>query len=97
MTTTVVNIHHNQCDVFIGRPSIFGNPYRIGVDGSRAQVVAQHMVYARDRIRRDSMFRDKVRSLYGKRLGCYCKQPNREVACHGDNYVILAAELNGHA
>jgi hypothetical protein len=69
---------------------MLGNPFRIGVDGSRPEVIAKHMTWARDRIKRDPIFRAKVKSLFGKRLGCYC----HPLACHGDNYVILAGELN---
>jgi hypothetical protein len=32
----------------------------------------------------DKKFLEDTLKLKGKRLGCYCKQPNEEVACHGD-------------
>ena len=39
MKTTVVNIRKGeQCDVNIGRPSKWGNPFFIGPDGTREEV-----------------------------------------------------------
>lgn len=31
----VVHFKKEACDVYIGRPSIYGNPFEIGVDGNR--------------------------------------------------------------
>lgn len=33
MKTTVVNVRTETCDVYIGRPSKWGNPFLIGQDG----------------------------------------------------------------
>lgn len=82
MLTTVVNVKNSICDEYIGRGSPFGNPYRIGEDGDRKQVIEKFKVYFYKRLT-NSQFHDKVISLKGKILGCWCK-PN---ACHGD--VIL--------
>ena len=35
--------------VYIGRGSRWGNPFRIGVDGDRADVIARHERWLRDR------------------------------------------------
>lgn len=58
--------------VYIGRGSPWGNPYKIGEDGSRERVI--------------EMFETRVlpyldlTPLKGKHLVCYCKP----AACHGD-------------
>ena len=80
--TTIVNIKRNKCDVYIGRGSPFGNPFRIGDDGDRVQVLAKYRTYFKRRLT-DQSFRDKVLSLKGKVLGCWCKP----LLCHGDVIV----------
>jgi hypothetical protein len=92
MKTQVVNSRRypELVDVYITRPSILGNPFKIGPDGTREEVIAKYEIYARDRLTRDSSFRLTVQGLYGKTLGCCCKP----LACHGDVLVKLAEELN---
>jgi hypothetical protein len=92
MKTLVANLrkHSDTVDVNIMRPSILGNPFRIGLDGTREEVIAKYEFYARDRLTWDSNFRLAVQGLYGKVLGCCCKP----LACHGDVLAKLAEELN---
>ena len=82
---TVVNIKKQRCDVYIGRGSIYGNPYLIGRDGERDEVVRKYRKYFFERIARDTQFKEAVEWLRNKdvSLGCYCKP----LECHGD--VIL--------
>lgn len=77
--TTVVHVR-DGCDVRIGRPGTFGNPFVIGRDGDRGEVIARHAHYFRVRVETDPEFRAKVLALKGKRLGCYCAP----FPCHGD-------------
>ena len=98
--TRVVNIRgrhhasvHPHYDVSIMRPGPFGNPFRIGYDGTRSQVIAEFEIYARDRIKKDAKWREMVRALSGKTLGCCCKP----LDCHGDVLVRIVEELNSHA
>jgi hypothetical protein len=82
--TTVVNINTGKkCDVYVGRPSIFGNPYVIGRDGTRDEVIAAYKKYFLFRVRNDAEFREAVETLRGKVLGCYCS-PQK---CHADVIV----------
>jgi hypothetical protein len=83
----VVNKYREAYDVYIGRGSIWGNPFRVGVDGDRDQVIARYEAYIRERP--DLLAR--LGELEGKRLGCFCK-PKR---CHGDVLVKLIAERGG--
>lgn len=88
--TRVVNIKHESYDVYIGRPSIFGNPFVIGQHGDRSQVIAEYEFYAWTRVKRDADFRKAVKDLKGKTLGCFC----RPEACHGDILADIAEWIN---
>ena len=89
--TTVIhcfNRHWTDPDeyVYIGRPSPWGNPFRIGPDGDRAEVIRRYAAWVHEPAQRD--MRDRVRSdLRGKVLGCYCSPEH----CHGD---VLAEICN---
>ncbi|MBW2675593.1 MAG: DUF4326 domain-containing protein [Deltaproteobacteria bacterium] len=85
--TTVVNVHLGPCDVCIMRPSIFRNPYEIGRDGERADVIVKFRSYFYNRTHSDPKFWAALQELKGKRLGCCCKPKD----CHGD---VIAAWLN---
>ena len=81
-TPRVVNKYHGgqhalTGGVYIGRPSRWGNPFQIGRDGSRAQVVAKY----RDMVCADPALQDAARrELRGRDLICFCAP----AACHGD-------------
>ena len=85
--TRVVNIKTDKCDIYIGRPSEFCNPFIIGRNGTREEVIAQYKDYFYRRIEYDKLFLGRVLALKDKILGCYCKP----LACHGD---IIAGFLN---
>ena len=84
-TTRVVNRDREEFDVYIGRPSIWGNPFHIGQDGTRAEVIAKYEAWIRNQP--DMMAR--LPELSGKILGCFCKP----LSCHGDVLVRLVNEL----
>lgn len=93
MNTTVVKIRKNTYDdtydAFIGRPSIFGNPFHVGKDGTRTEVVFKHFMYFRKRLTSDPEFKRTVLALRGKKLGCFCHDwdgtGENPMYCHGDN------------
>ena len=68
-------------EVYIGRTSIWGNPYVIGKDGSREEVIAKY----RDYVFGNRFLLDQLHTLRGKDLVCFCKPK----ACHGDVLVEL--------
>jgi len=78
--TTVVNIRQESCDVYIGRPTKWGNPFQIGKDGTRAEVITK---YRQRLLERPELIAEARKVLKGKRLGCFCKPK----ACHGDVLV----------
>ena len=76
-------------DEYIGRPSMGGNPFKIGPDGNRDQVIMKFEHYARERMKTDKVFKEYVRNLHGRTLVCWCKPR----ACHGDVLAQLSKEL----
>lgn len=69
-------------DVYIGRPSKWGNPFEIGRDGTREEVIARYHEW----ILEQPQLMAALPELRGKVLGCWC-HPN---ACHGDVLARLA-------
>jgi hypothetical protein len=80
--TRAVNIRREACDVLIDRTTPWGNLYRIGRDGDRAQVIAAYGRYLAGRPDLLAM----IPALRGKRLGCHCAP----LPCHGDVLAALA-------
>lgn len=78
----LVTRRHAPHDIYIGRPSKWGNPYVIGRDGTREQVVAKYEAWLMGR----PELMAALPELRGMRLGCYCA-PH---ACHGDVLARLA-------
>lgn len=86
MKTVVVNMRHGaKFDVYIGRPSKWGNPFKIGKDGTRAEVIAKYLEY----VKTQPWLLECLGELRGKRLGCFCKP----AACHGDVLAALADNM----
>ena len=67
---------------YIGRGSKWGNPFRIGVDGDRAAVIAKYERWLRDR----HLLLRALDELRGRDLVCFCAP----LACHGDLLLCLA-------
>ena len=77
----VVNLRREEHEVYIGRGSKWGNPFKIGKDGTRAEVIEKYLYY----ILAQPHLLEALHELEGKRLGCYCKP----LACHGDVLIEL--------
>lgn len=84
--TKVVNKYKECYDVYIGRGSKWGNPFVIGVDGTREEVVSKY----KDWILQQPELLNDLEELKGKTLGCFCKPKN----CHGDILIELLNEKN---
>ena len=75
-------------DTYIGRGTLWGNPYAIGQDGDREEVIRKFAYdFNRGFLRGGEDFNEKLKALRGHTLGCHCKP----YACHGD---VLADYLN---
>ena len=73
---------HPEEYVYVGRPSMFGNPYYLHHEKDRADVLAKYTEYL-DRTIADPEnieFRLDLANLRGKTLICYCHPK----ACHAD-------------
>ena len=68
--------------VAIGRGSVWGNPFLLGADGTREQVVAKFYHYAQWRLQREPNWLEPLRD---KDLACFCAPQ----ACHGDAILSL--------
>ncbi len=81
----VVNKRSSDSTVYIGRGSVFGNPFKIGENGTRDSVIAEFEDYARRTPHVLAAIKELPQNAV---LGCYCKPR----ACHGDVIVKLNAE-----
>lgn len=83
MHKLVVHCKRKPCDVYIGRPSIWGNPFSIGRDGNRDEVIQKF----REHIQNNPTLLQRCRTeLKGKVLGCWCAPKH----CHGDVLAEIA-------
>lgn len=82
MKTRVVNIRKEDYDVYIGRGSKWGNPFKIGPDGSRYDVIMKYKEW----IKQQPDLMAALPELKGKVLGCWCVPK----ACHGSVLAELA-------
>lgn len=81
--TTVINRYKEKEEVYIGRGSIWGNPFVLNRHGSRDEVCDSYEAYFWT-----TNLVERIPELVGKKLGCFCK-PQR---CHGDFLAKLANE-----
>jgi hypothetical protein len=70
-------------DVYIGRPTMWGNPFTIGRDGTRDEVIAKYRTWLGNNLH----VLGPLIELQPKRLVCWCAP----LACHGD---VLAEVMN---
>ena len=90
MLTRIVHLKKESYDVYIGRPSKWGNPYS-HKEGTLAEFKVANRAEALEKFEKyllenETLFNSLI-ELKGKTLGCWCK-PNK---CHGD---ILAKWSN---
>ena len=80
-------VHHKKdhFDVLIARPSEWGNPFVIGKDGTRSEVIAKYEVW----LRNNPVLMAKIMELDGKILGCWCSP----LPCHGDVIIKIINEI----
>ena len=72
----VVNKYKEPYDIYIGRGSKWGNPFIIGQDGNREEVINKYEQY----LLNNPELLNCLYELKGKTLGCFCKPKS----CHGD-------------
>lgn len=88
-------------NVYIGRKAIvfidgerypkkdspFANPYKIGKDGTREEIIKKYEIYIKDKILKGELDLEQLR---GKTLGCWCKPET----CHGEILLKLLDSLS---
>lgn len=94
MAEKVVHCNKEEFDVYIGRGrgSAWGNPFRIGNDGDRGEVIEMYknwLVFGEGR----SLLK-RLGELEGKTLGCWCSPPGGltaedDLQCHGQILLKL--------
>ena len=93
MSSKVVNIKNGErYDIYIGRPSRFGNPFS-HMPGTLAQFQVesreQAIEYFENYVRATPWLLKAIKEeLKGKILGCWC----HPLPCHGDVLVKIANE-----
>lgn len=80
----VVHCKKQHYDIYIGRPSKWGNPFEIGKDGTREEVIEKFRNYI---LNSDLLY--DIMELDGKILGCWCSPK----ACHGDVLKEIIEEI----
>ena len=73
--------------------SIWANPFKVkknnnGDGDNRKQAVGDYEEYIIKKIENENLF-EELLSLEGKKLGCWCKEPDKHVGCHGDVLLKL--------
>lgn len=93
--TRVVNRHFEYEDVYIGRGSLYGNPFEVGKDGSLSEVLQKYKDYFYKKLKKER-FRIAVDRLKGKRLGCTCRSKagfRGQLLCHGQIIVAYLEKI----
>jgi hypothetical protein len=98
---TVVNRHttREKWGVYVGRPTVLGNRYVIGRDGTREECIEKYKVWLQNELdtEPDGKVAKEMRALLALareeelRLLCSCKP----LACHADVIREILIELDG--
>lgn len=88
--TKVVHCKKEPYDVYIGRGSKWGNPFIIGKDGNRDEVIKKYHMW----IIKQPELMNSLNELDSKTLGCWCvNKPinyvRKNKRCHGEVLLKL--------
>lgn len=81
----VVHCKREAFDIYVGRPSVWGNPFHVTDESQRKQIIQRYRAWF---LAQPALVERAKRELRGRRLGCWCAPK----ACHGD---VLAEIANG--
>lgn len=82
MATKVVHCRKQRFDVYIGRPSKWGNPIKLKKGDKREIVLKKYRAW----LLQQKHLLAQLHELHGRVLGCWCKPQ----LCHGDVLAELA-------
>jgi hypothetical protein len=85
LNARVVGTKTTDTQVYCGRPSKWGNPFQIGCDGNRENVIEKYM----DWFCTQQHLIDQIYELKGKDLVCWCYPQS----CHCDFLLEFANEI----
>jgi hypothetical protein len=88
MCNRVVHCKKSKFDVYIGRPNKWGNPFVIGKDGTREDVIRKYREFL---LGNDALL-ESLPELFGKIVACWCAPQG----CHGDILVEFADKLHAY-
>jgi len=74
---------YNDNIVYIGRSGKWGNPFKIGPQGNREEVIRKYKEWITGTPEGQAILAEARKELRGKVLGCHCAP----LACHG--YVLV--------
>ena len=77
----IQNYKPQDGDVRIDRMTKWGNPFKMGIDGTREEVIEMYKDYIQDNL----FLIEELKKLRPKRLLCWCAPK----ACHGDVLVEM--------
>lgn len=88
--TRVVHCNKEEYDVYIGRPSLWGNPFtHIKDRTTKAHFIVktreESIQKYREWVVTQPTLMNQIETLRGMKLGCWCKPK----ACHGDVLIEL--------
>lgn len=90
----VLNKHRHDIPpdaVYIGRGSMWGNPFIMGKHGNRDEVVEKYAEYLRSQVKTGKVSLQQLASLYHRDLVCFCAP----LKCHGDILTKAAEWAHG--
>ncbi len=74
---------------YIGRPSRWGNPFKLGRDGDRDEIMEKYAVWLEERMSDPAFRKELLKLAKAEALVCWCK-PEK---CHGDQLVEAMKRL----
>ena len=94
VSTRVVHCRLEPFDVYVGRPSLFGNPFSHKSDTLakyRVKTPEEAVEKYREWVIGIPPITSMIPGLKGKVLGCWCKtKRNPDAPCHGDVLAVMA-------
>ncbi len=69
--------------------SVWANPFKIGADGTREEVLAKYETYICQRLDKEPALKEALFALQGKTLGCWCAPE----PCHGHILIRLIEKI----
>ena len=70
--------------------SEFANPFKVGKDGTREEVIEKYKNYITKKLEEDILLQEELLKMKSKHLGCWCAPE----PCHGNILLELLSDTN---